>query len=293
MWTYLKFLLIASNVHSLIQPTRENLNANIVTDFDSYDFPQSTSSELLWYHITGNYTSTNREYSAFVAIFNPSHFAFFPPTTNGCDTLIKPTESSYNTYACDYATNGAFFWTDGNHNGALCKGNLISEGKVWQLPTDGTGTGRANIGLAQGSKLITGFLDADVISQSNFSNLITGWGWLVRKGESFVAKSADLSFQPGGFTYQKAPRTSIGHFKNGTMILLEIDGEEDIEAGPDLFEVAELLVSLGVESAVNIDGGGSSVAVYKGEVIDKPTCKDTPVVCERAVASIACVKASA
>ena len=71
--------------------------------------------------------------------------------------------------------------------------------------------------------------------------------------------------------------------------ILEVDGEEDIEYGPDLFEFAELLVGLGVTSAVNIDGGGSSVSVYKGEVVSVPTCDDTPTVCEREVQSIACV----
>jgi exopolysaccharide biosynthesis protein len=74
------------------------------------------------------------------------------------------------------------------------------------------------------------------------------------------------------------------------MVLLEIDGEEDINYGPDLFETAELMVGLGVESALNIDGGGSSVSVKNGKVISAPTCNDTPEICERAVANIACVR---
>ncbi len=44
------------------------------------------------------------------------------------------------------------------------------------------------------------------------------------------------------------------------MVLFEIDGE-DINAGPDLFEFAELMVSYGVESAINIDGDGSFTVV--------------------------------
>ncbi len=75
------------------------------------------------------------------------------------------------------------------------------------------------------------------------------------------------------------------------MVLLEADGEEDIFWGPNLFEMAEILVSMGVHSAVNIDGGGSSVSVYKGTVIDEPTSKDNPEIVERADASITCVRA--
>ena len=44
-----------------------------------------------------------------------------------------------------------------------------------------------------------------------------------------------------------------------------------------------------IAHAQNLDGGGSSVSVYNGEVISRPTCMDTPFVCERAVTSITCV----
>lgn len=164
---------------------------------------------------------------------------------------------------------------------------------MFQLPTDGTGTERANIGiLSDGSAVLTGYVDEQVLQSTSFSQLITGIGWLVRRGASNVRESQDLTFEEGGFTLEKAPRTAVGVFANGTMLLLEVDGEEDINAGPDLFEMAELLVMLGVESAINIDGGGSSVSVQYGTVISQPTCKDTAEICERAVASIACVRAS-
>ncbi len=40
----------------------------------------------------------------------------------------------------------------------------------------------------------------------------------------------------------------------------------------------------------NLDGGGSSTSVYRGKVINRPTCKDTPTICERPVSSITCIK---
>lgn len=230
-----------------------------------------------------------RPYSAYAATFSPNYFSFYPPTAKGCVELVKPSVSS-KSRNCEYATNGAFFQWTKDSNGSLCIGNLISDGTTWQLPTDGSGTGRANFGITSDDRIITGFIDEDVIAASDFVQLITGWGWLVRKGENYVSLSDDLTYTPGGFTLEKAPRTTVGYFNNGSMILLEIDGEEDIEAGPDLFEAAELLVSLGVESAINIDGGGSSVSVYDGTVIDEPTCNDTPVICERPDATFACVR---
>ena len=136
---------------------------------------------------------------------------------------------------------------------------------------------------------MSGFIDANATATLNFTQLVTGWGWLVRNGVSYVNASQDLSYSEGGFTLEKAPRTAIGWNRDGSMVLLEIDGEEDINAGPDLFEVAELLVSLGVDNAINLDGGGSSTSVEDGNVINYPTCSDTSEKCERAVASFTCV----
>lgn len=275
--------------HAHEQPSLLNLNTAITVDFDTYSFDVSSKSNLLWQHLTGFYNSTGRAYSAYASFFSANFFAFYPPDATGCVKLVKTTSSSV-AFGCEYATNGAFFNTSTNPV-SYCVGNLISDGHIWQLPTDGSGNNRANFGVTQDNKVIVGFIDANVIAENKFSQLVTGWGWLVRHGVSNVNASQDLSFSnPTGFVYEKAPRTTVGFYKNGSMILLEIDGEEDIYAGPDLFESAELLVSLGVESAINIDGGGSSVSVFEGSFIDEPTCKDTPAICERSVASITCVK---
>ena len=47
------------------------------------------------------------------------------------------------------------------------------------------------------------------------------------------------------------------------------------------------------ETLINLDGGGSSVSIYDGDVISRPTCDDTGKVCERSDANIVCVKKSA
>ncbi len=65
--------------------------------------------------------------SGFVAIFEADHFAFYPPTADGCLALVKTSESSSDTYNCEYATNGAFFTWDISTTGSLCNGNLVSE----------------------------------------------------------------------------------------------------------------------------------------------------------------------
>ena len=195
---------------------------------------------------------------------------------------VKPSKSS--AKKCEYATNGGFFSWDKLPR-CKCVGNLVSSGHAFVLE----GMDNANYGLTADNTLVSGFIDEGTFNQLNFTHLISGYGWLVRDGLSYVSSSGDLDLS-SDFVKEKAPRTSVGHFSNGSMFLFEVDGQEDINYGPDLFEMAELLVGLGVETAVNIDGGGSSVSVYDGEVVSEPTCDDTSTICERRVQSFTCVR---
>jgi hypothetical protein len=54
--------------------------------------------------------------------------------------------------------------------------------------------------------------------------------------------------------------------------------------------LAEELIKEGARHAVNLDGGGSTVLVEAGKVISRPSCLDLPIFCERAVASIMCIR---
>ena len=72
-------------------------------------------------------------------------------------------------------------------------------------------------------------------------------------------------------------------------MLLEVDGEEDISSGLDLFEFTEIFTYLNVDSAVNIDGGGSSTVIWDQKVANKPTCNDNSTICQRDIANIVCL----
>ena len=122
-----------------------------------------------------------------------------------------------------------------------------------------------------------------------FTQLLSGSGWLVRKGKSYVNQSADID-PNSGFATEKAPRTAIGLMHDGSLVSVAVDGVEKTKQGPGLAEFAELLVALGAREAMNLDGGGSTTAVYKGQVFNVPTCHDTPDPCQRDVTTITCIK---
>ncbi|MFN4244110.1 MAG: phosphodiester glycosidase family protein [Tepidisphaerales bacterium] len=64
----------------------------------------------------------------------------------------------------------------------------------------------------------------------------------------------------------RAPRTLAGLTADGrTLVLVVVDGRSVSSRGVTLGEAAELLVGLGVDRGINLDGGGSSVMVRRGD----------------------------
>uniref|UniRef100_A0A1I8HHF0 Laminin EGF-like domain-containing protein n=1 Tax=Macrostomum lignano TaxID=282301 RepID=A0A1I8HHF0_9PLAT len=88
-------------------------------------------------------------------------------------------------------------------------------------------------------------------------------------------------------------RSAVGQLRNGDLVLIKIVGKTDV-SGINLFDLADLLIDLGVYNAVNLDGGGSSTLVVNGTVVGSPPdSADSPHrSCERPVTSILCVNAS-
>ena len=116
---------------------------------------------------------------------------------------------------------------------------------------------------------------------------------MVRDGKPFVTKSREFQPEPHAISFvtEKAPRTAAAVLPGGAVALVVVDGCEVTDEGFDLFEFAEVLIGeLGAVQAVNLDGGGSSVMVRGGEWVSRPTCNDTPALCERDVTTIACLR---
>lgn len=277
-----------------IQRTR-NLKAAQATaaaaDFDTFRFEKTESNNLIATTHKGNYNSTGRHYSAYMASFSASSFSFLPAAQDGCSKLehVKTMAKDDWHTPCAYATNGGFFhmMKDGPVDGSFCVGNIISDGQTIQLLE--TTASHAEIGITSDGRLLLGMIAG--YDDLPLTQLMQGMGWLVRSGKSYVNSTSDIA-QPAisqQFVTEKAPRTAVGVLTDGSMALLQVDGVEDLNKGPDLFEMAELAVDLGFQSLVNIDGGGSSVSVHDGKVIDWPTCDDTGRKCERMDANIACV----
>jgi hypothetical protein len=91
-----------------------------------------------------------------------------------------------------------------------------------------------------------------------------GWSAVAEAlgGNHFTARNAKLaaptrSLYPAGV--QRHPRTGVGVTADGRVLMVTVDGRRAGSAGVTLAEMGRLMLSLGAEHAINLDGGGSTV----------------------------------
>ena len=76
------------------------------------------------------------------------------------------------------------------------------------------------------------------------------------------------------------PRTIIGEYANGDIIMIAVDGRQGSwSGGATLERLLQKLVELGVKEGYNLDGGGSTTMVYNDKILNRPSDgKARPVV---------------
>lgn len=87
---------------------------------------------------------------------------------------------------------------------------------------------------------------------------------LMREGQVMVG-------QCSGYVCQRHPRTGVGVTPKGHILLVTVDGRRDNSVGMNLVEFARLFKWLGAQSAMNLDGGGSTTMVVRGRVVNSPS----------------------
>ena len=70
------------------------------------------------------------------------------------------------------------------------------------------------------------------------------------------------------------PRTAMGYTREGRLIILVVQGRDPgIAEGASLQDLAEMMIALGADEALNLDGGGSSCLLVQGRETIKPSDK--------------------
>jgi exopolysaccharide biosynthesis protein len=80
------------------------------------------------------------------------------------------------------------------------------------------------------------------------------------------------ALQPATFTDIRHPRTLLGIDRKGALWLAAIDGRQpDRSVGMTFAELLNLCTRLDLQNAINLDGGGSTTMVVKGQIVNKPS----------------------
>lgn len=144
---------------------------------------------------------------------------------------------------------------DGNGTGGTVYGFLKSEGEKYQ---DAVGDGWKIVGFDNEDHLQVGAFN----DTSNLRDAVEFHPALIINGENLVA---------GTGLNEQQPRTAIGQAKDGTVIMLVIDGRQMHSFGVSIERCGEIMEKYGAYQASMLDGGSSSVMVYQGREITSPT----------------------
>ena len=163
------------------------------------------------------------------------------------------------------ANNNAVLAINGDYYGARQSGYVIRNGKLYR---DNSGNRDALVIQKNGEfKFVSeSETSASELLQDGALQVFSFGPVLLNNGEISVGENDEV-----GMAMASNPRTAIGYLGNNHYVFVVSDGRTSESAGLSLYELASFMKELGVKDAYNLDGGGSSTMVFKGEIINNPT----------------------
>ncbi|MCC8068414.1 MAG: phosphodiester glycosidase family protein [Ruminococcus sp.] len=123
-------------------------------------------------------------------------------------------------------------------------------------------------------------LSAETLLENNAQQVLSFGPALVINNTISVSENDEV-----GKAKASNPRTAIGIMDSLHYFFVVSDGRTSESVGLSLYELATFMQSLGIETAYNLDGGGSSTMVFNGNVVNNPTTNGKSIK-ERSVSDI-------
>lgn len=98
---------------------------------------------------------------------------------------------------------------------------------------------------------------------------VGGGSYLVKGGKAFV--DADAQGFGASFSESRHPRTAVGRTADGKLVLVTVDGRQNISLGMSLKDLAEVMIRHNCVEAANLDGGGSTTLAGAWGIINSPS----------------------
>lgn len=166
------------------------------------------------------------------------------------------------------AINGGGFTDSSSKNsewtgtGGKPVGLLMSGGNTMYNDIKDSDSKQEIMAITRKGQLLVGHHSLNELKKMNVTEAISFGPALVINGKGTI-KSGDGN-------WGIAPRTAIGQRKDGSILLLVIDGRQTKSVGASLRDVQNIMLQYGAVNATNLDGGSSSTMYYEGEVINNP-----------------------
>ena len=110
-----------------------------------------------------------------------------------------------------------------------------------------------------------------------------------REGFSTGAGQFDSDITAGRY-----PRAALGITRE-SLVAVACDGRRsNVDGGLSMLELADVLLKLGAEHAINLDGGGSTTLVHRGHLLNRPySTQDQPAPASRPIVTALAFEPSA
>ena len=150
--------------------------------------------------------------------------------------------------------------TAGSHVGSVPAGIVFSEGEFI------CNANRGNIPIAETGGGFVGFNDDDILVVAKSMTEKEAEELNIRDGCEF-GPPLIINGEVNQEAYNKAsglnPRTAIGQRADGAVIFVCIDGRQAGSPGGTYRDVTDIMIEFGAVNACNLDGGSSSIMMYR------------------------------
>lgn len=162
-------------------------------------------------------------------------------------------------------SNNAILAINGDYYGVQQSGYVIRNGIVYR-------------DTAKGSDVLCIYANGtmEVVSDSEYTadELVKKGVWqaftfgpaLIENSTVTVGENDEV-----GRAMASNPRTAIGMIDTNHFVFVVSDGRTSESSGLSLYELGQFMQKLGVKTAYNLDGGGSSTMYFNGQVVNNPT----------------------
>src|SRR3989339_1262823 len=184
-----------------------------------------------------------------LVFYNQFYGASTGTTTNGFEAIVNPLNSWF--------VNDTVYCTVDSIS-PVGKNTVIPDGSM-VISASGTVANylSSHVSVNDTVKILLNILP----SVSKLKEMMGGHPIIIKKGMTASMNPNDA------FVYNRHPRTAVGINEDTTkLFLVTVDGRQTSSLGMNLYELADLMLQIGVYQGINLDGGGSTTMVIRNGV---------------------------